>query len=597
MKVNTEDRIYTILSDAGLLDKDQIDFVKSKELTTRKKLLKTVSADRKRDSLSQSFVSLVDIIESLKMTSEKLGKNPVTAEIMMMAIADHLKIPFMKIDPLKLDSDVVTGVISKPYAVRHQMVPVAMADNNLTIATSNPFDPEGIDGIERTTDYKISVVAATKEDIVKIITEFFGFKTAIAAAHKEMDVRNDIGNLEQYVKLKSITDLEANDKHIISAVEYLLHYAYSQRASDIHIEPKRNASMIRFRIDGILHSIHSIPKAVHPAFVSRIKTLSRMDIAEKRRPQDGRIKTEHDGREVELRVSTLPTAFGEKVVIRIFDPIILLQDLSELGFNEHDLHLFRSFLANTHGLILVTGPTGSGKTTTLYSALKTLSTSEVNISTIEDPIEMVYDGFNQTAVNPQIDLTFANSLRTLLRQDPDIIMVGEIRDLETAQNAVQASLTGHLVLSTLHTNDAPSSVSRLIDLGVEPFLINATVIGAMAQRLVRKVCPHCKEFYKLSRDECYVLGIDYEKAGSQPVAIGRGCAECRGTGYLGRSGIFEIMEITDEIRDAVSGRISPAEIKKIAVKNGMATLKKSSLQKLTQGITTFDEIIRVTGLM
>ncbi len=596
MKQPDNERIYFILAKAGYLTKDQVEFIRSKEASRRSKLLKKMSSDMKHDSLVQSFISPVDIIESLKISSEKLGNKLLTSEIIMEAIARYLKLPFKKIDPLKLDSDVVTRFFSKPYALRHQMVPVEILDNKLTIATSNPFDPEGVDEIERTTDYDVSLVVATKDDIVRIITEFFGFKTAIAAAQKDIDSRSDIGNLEQFVKLKSITDLEATDQHIINAVEYLLHYAYSQRASDIHIEPKRNYSLIRFRIDGILHDIHRIPKAVHPAMTSRIKTLSRMDIAEKRRPQDGRIKTEHEGREVELRISSLPTTFGEKIVMRIFDPVVLMQDIEELGFFKRELKLFKSFIANTNGLILVTGPTGSGKTTTLYSALKMIATSEVNVSTIEDPIEMVYEGFNQTAVNPKLDLTFANSLRTLLRQDPDIIMVGEIRDLETAENAIQASLTGHLVLSTLHTNDAPSSVTRLLDLGVKPFLINATLIGVMAQRLVRKVCSHCKEEYTLSKEECYVLGVDYEKAKKHTVAIGRGCPECRGTGYLGRSGLFEIMEITEDIRQAVNAEASPTDIKEIALKNGMNTLKKCAFQKLLRGATTFDEIIRVTGI-
>lgn len=595
MKDAMNDRIYSILLEEGLVNEEQITLIRSKETSRRAKLLK-ISTSSRHNSMQQSFISLVDIIDSLGVCSDKLEGDPLTCGVIMETIAKSLDLPFLKIDPLKLDSDVVTKIISKPYAIRHQMVPIDLSGNVLTVATSNPFDPEGIDWIERTTDYQVSLVVATKEDIIKIITEFYGFKTAIASAQKEIDAKNDIGNLEQYVRLKSITDLDATDHHIVNAVEYMLHYAYAQRASDIHIEPKRDFSLIRFRIDGILHNIHRIPKAVHPAVISRIKMLARMDIAEKRRPQDGRIKTEHDGREVELRISSLPTTFGEKIVMRIFDPVILMQNLEDLGFFRRELDLFKSFISNTNGLILVTGPTGSGKTTTLYSALKILSTSEVNISTIEDPIEMVYEGFNQTAVNPQINLTFANSLRTLLRQDPDIIMVGEIRDLDTAENAIQASLTGHLVLSTLHTNDAPSSVTRLLDLGVEPFLVNATLLGVVAQRLVRKVCPHCTEEYFLSKEECSIIGIDYEKAKNQSVAIGRGCPECRGTGYLGRSGIYEIMGMTDDIRKAVSAKAAPSDIKKTAISNGMMTLKKCAFQKLLKGITTFDEVIRVTGL-
>jgi general secretion pathway protein E len=511
-------------------------------------------------------------------------------------VAKHLNLPFLKIDPLKLDYEVVTQIISRPYAIRHQIVPISLSDNTLTVATADPFDTEAVDWIQRVTGYKVNVVVTTKTDILNIITEFYGFKSSITSAHKEIDTKTDLANLEQYVKLKSIKELEATDQHIVNAVEYLLHYAYSSRASDIHIEPKREFSLIRFRIDGILHNIHRIPRNVHPAIVSRVKTLARMDITEKRRPQDGRIKTAYEGKEVELRISTIPVAFGEKIVMRIFDPGILMQDIEELGFFLKEMKLVKSFISNTHGIILVTGPTGSGKTTTLYSLLKVLSTSEVNVSTIEDPIEMVYEGFNQTAVYPLIDLTFANCLRTLLRQDPDIIMVGEVRDLETAENAIQAALTGHLVFSTLHTNDAPSSITRLIDLGVPPFLINATLLGVIAQRLVRKVCSFCKEEYNLTKEESYILNVDYEKVKQYKVAIGRGCEECRGTGYLGRTGIFEVMNITEKVRTEIHEKTSPQNIKKIAQGQGMNALRENAIRKLLKGVTTVDEVIRVTGL-
>jgi general secretion pathway protein E len=590
-----KERIFEVLLKEGLLTGEKIQFAKSKESSQRAKILKAMSSDM-RHVIHPSSISLVDVIDSLKLMSPKIDNKVLTSDIIMETIAKHLNLPFVKIDPLKLDSDVVTKIISRPYALRHQLVLIGLSGNTLTVATANPFDHEGIDGIERTTEYKVKVVVATKADIMKIITEFYGFKSAIASAEKELDSKTDLCNLEQYVRLKSVSELESTDQYIINAVEYLLHYAYSQRASDIHIEPKRDFGLIRFRIDGILHNIHKIPKAVHPAIISRIKTLSRMDIAEKRRPQDGRIKTDYDGKEVELRISMLPVAFGEKVVIRIFDPGILMQDIEDLGFFPKELKLFKSFIANPNGLILVTGPTGSGKTTTLYSALKTLSTSEVNITTIEDPIEMVCERFNQTAVHPLIGLTFASSLRTILRQDPDIIMVGEIRDLETAENAIQAALTGHLVLSTIHTNDAPSSVTRLLDLGTQPFLINATLLGVIAQRLVRKVCPHCKEEYNLSQDECYILGLNYEKVKKYKVSIGRGCPECRGTGYLGRTGIFEILETSEKIRDAINKKSIPTEIKKIAQVHGMTTLRESAIKKLLQGVTTVDEVIRVTGL-
>jgi general secretion pathway protein E len=596
MKETVRESLLEILSKEKLLNDEQIRLIKSKEVLQRSKILKSKVQGIRHHSAEPSLVTLIDIIESLNITAPGDNGKVITADIIMTALARHMKLPFLKIDPLKLNYEVVTQIISRPYAIKHQIVPIALSRNTLTVATADPFDREAVDWIGRSTGYKVEVVLTTKADIVRIITEFFGFKSAITSANKEMDVKADLANLEQYVKLKSMSELEATDQHIVNAVEYLLHYAYSSRASDIHIEPKREFSLIRFRIDGILHNIHKIPKAVHPPMISRIKMMARLDIAEKRRPQDGRIKTAYEGKEIELRISTLPVAFGEKVVIRIFDPVILMKKVEGLGFFPKEMELVKSFIANTNGIILSTGPTGSGKTTTLYSLLKVLSNSEVNVSTIEDPIEMVYEGFNQTAVHTQIDLTFANCLRTLLRQDPDIIMVGEIRDLETAENAIQAALTGHLVLSTLHTNDASSSITRLIDLGVQPFLINATLIGVIAQRLVREVCPHCKEEYHLTKDECYILKIDYEKVKNCKVSLGRGCEECRGTGYLGRTGIFEVMEMTDKIRDEMQEEASPIKLKRIAQGQGMHTLRENAIKKLLQGVTTVDEVIRVTGL-
>jgi len=589
--------LLDILTAEGLLTEEQAKLVRSRETLQRSKILKSKTPGIRHTIIDQSIISLIDIIESLKISSPGAEGKMLTADVIMMAVARHLNLPFVRIDPLKLDYETVTGIISRPYAIRHQIVPIALANTALTVATADPFDREAVDWIERVSGYKVDIVVATKEDIMKIITEFFGFKSAITSADKEIGIRTDLGNLEQYIKLKSITELEATDQHIVNAVEYLLHYAYSSRASDIHIEPKREFSLIRFRIDGILHNIHKIPKAVHAPIISRIKMLARMDIAEKRRAQDGRIKTGYEGKEVELRISTLPVAFGEKVVIRIFDPVLLMKDIEALGFFPKELKLVKSFIANTHGIILATGPTGSGKTTTLYSLLKLLSTSEVNVTTIEDPIEMIYEGFNQTAVHPQIDVTFASSLRTILRQDPDIIMVGEIRDLETAENAIQAALTGHLVFSTLHTNDAPSSITRLIDIGAKDFLLNAALLGVIAQRLVRKVCPSCKEEYHLTKDECYILRLDYEKVKQYKVSLGRGCEECRGTGYLGRTGIFEIMDMTEKIREEIHEKTSLLSLKKVALGQGMRTLKENAVKKLVQGVTTVDEVVRVTGLV
>ncbi len=597
MDEKTKKSIFKILSSSGLLSEKQIEDILSKENLLRARLLKSKGKTIKRSRVIQPDISIVDVIDSLKLKIPGSEAAYLSEEIIMKEIAKHFGIPFLKIDPLKLDSDVATRTISRPYAIKHQLMPLKLSDNTLTIATSNPFEREGTEGIKQSKGYNIDIVVSTKSDIMKIITEFYGFKSSVAAAHNQLTSQIDLGNLEQYVKLKSISELGATDQHIINAVEYLLHYAYSQRASDIHIEPKRDYSLVRFRIDGILHNIHKMPKAVHPALVSRIKTLARMDIAEKRRPQDGRIKTDQDGKEIELRISTLPVSFGEKVVMRIFDPTILMQDIDNLGFLNRELDIFRSFIAAPYGLILVTGPTGSGKTTTLYSALKTLSSPEVNLTTIEDPIEMICENFNQTSIHPQIGITFASSLRTILRQDPDIIMVGEIRDFETADNAIQAALTGHLVMSTLHTNDAPSSVTRLLDLGIQPFLINSTIIGVVAQRLVRTVCNYCAEQYHLSEDECKILGINYDETKNIHVSIGAGCPQCRGTGYLGRIGVFEVMEITEKLRAAIESKATPAKIKEIAKSEGFSTLRERAIKILLKGITTFDEIVRVTGLL
>lgn len=599
MSDKTKDSILNILLKSGLLSQGQVDDILSKENMFRLRLIK--SRESKGTAVASRIkrktdISFIDIIESMNLAVNGNGQI-INEETIMKEIAKHFDISYLKIDPVKLDADVVTKIISRPYAIRYQLVPIKVEGNALTIATSNPFEREGIDRIRQSKGYDIEMVIASRSDIMKIITEFYGFQFSISAARNELSTQNDLGNLEQYVKLKSIQELAANDQHIINAVEYLLHYAYSQRASDIHIEPKRDHCLVRFRIDGVLHNIHKMPKAVFPALASRIKTLSRMDIAEKRRPQDGRIKTVQDNKEIELRVSTLPIAFGEKIVMRIFDPGVLMQEINELGFSERDMDMFRSFISAPYGLILVTGPTGSGKTTTLYSALKTLSTPDVNLTTIEDPVEMIHEDFNQISVNPQLGTTFASSLRTILRQDPDIIMVGEIRDYETADNAIQAALTGHLVMSTLHTNDAPSSVTRLLDLGVQPFLINSVLTGIVAQRLVRRVCTHCAELHYLSEDECKMLGIPADKNEQYEISIGTGCPQCRGTGYLGRTGVFEVMEISEKIRDAIESNATPDKIRQIARTEGLQTLKESAVDKLLKGITTVDEIVRVTGIL
>ncbi len=592
----TTDFLSEILLKAKLIAPEQAREIKIKQDVQRMKLLKA----RGGEALHRGRIRIEDEISAIEVAAALNFEVPgspgrmLTEDIITEAVAKHAGFPFRKIDPLKLNPEITTQILPRAFARKSIAVPLEREDDRLTVAVADPYNPELVENIERM-GYKVSRVVSPKTDILKIITEFYGFRSSVSAAAKEMSSEIDLGNLEQFVKMKSVTEIEATDKHIVNAVEYLFRYAFDQRASDIHIEPKRDASEVRLRIDGMLHTIHKTPKAVHPAFVSRIKMLSRMDIAEKRRPQDGRIKTEYKNREVELRVSTMPTAFGEKVVIRIFDPDILLQELEEIGFAPREYELFRSFIARPHGIVLVTGPTGSGKTTTLYSALKVVATPELNIVTIEDPIEMVHDQFNQVNVQPAIGVTFGNTLRTILRQDPDIIMVGEIRDLETAENAVQAALTGHLVFSTLHTNDAPSSITRLLDLGMPPYLISSTVIGVMAQRLVRKICKHCEKAYELLPEEAQAVGLPWNKDRRITVKSGEGCPQCRGTGYQGRTGIFEIMEVNDRIRTILREKNDAELIRKAAIGDGMIVLREAAVRKMLNGETTFDEVIRVTG--
>ena len=540
-----------------------------------------------------------EVLAACKLDSAVPGPPaPLGEDAIMQAVAAFTGLPFLKIDPLKIEADMVVASMPRPFAQRNAVVPVAHEGELLVVAVADPFDKELQDSLGLMTRGRWRPVVATPTDIRKLITDVYGFRTAVSAAAREAGTTGlpDLGNLEQYVKLKKVDEIDATDKHVVNAVEFLLHYAFDQRASDIHIEPRRETSRIRLRIDGVLHEVNNIPRQVHPAFISRIKMLSRMDVAERRKPQDGRIKTGRGEREVELRVSTLPVAFGEKCVIRIFDPDVLTVDLADLGFFPRDLAIVQGFLDRPHGLVLVSGPTGSGKTTTLYSALRRLANDELNITTIEDPIEMVMDEFNQVAVQPQAGVTFASALRHILRQDPDVIMVGEIRDRETAEHAVQAALTGHLVLSTVHTNDAPSSVTRLIELGVEPFLVASTLLGVIAQRLVRKVCKACADSRQMTFEELAAIGMEDDVAGPERprCAFGKGCVHCRGTGMVGRTGVHEVLEVSERVRSLITERRDAGEIARAAIADGMGTLRQCALQKLRLGVTTFEEIIRVT---
>jgi general secretion pathway protein E len=537
-----------------------------------------------------------DLICQLRLPNRRDSGSAVTETDIAQAIAADAKLDHVRIDTLSLNADLMESKMSRPFARRHRMIPLDMANGRLRVACANPYDIEGLDSFRRIAGREIQLVVASEPDVLKAITEFYGLRHSVKRAERDLSAGIDLGNLEQLVRMKSETEIESSDQHVVNAVEFMLQHAFESRASDIHIEPKREESLIRFRIDGVLHDIQKMPKIVHAAVTSRIKTMSRLDIAEKRRPQDGRVKMNRAGREVELRVATLPVAFGEKVVMRIFDPQVVMQDLSGLGFYPDELQTFNDFISRPHGIVLVTGPTGSGKTTTLYSALKTICSREINVTTIEDPIEMVYQDFNQTEVQLKVGINFASALRHILRQDPDVIMVGEIRDGETAQYAIQAALTGHLVFSTLHTNDASSSISRLADLGVERFLISSTLVGAMAQRLVRRICPHCVTERHLEADEAAMLRLAVPAGKRVKVKEGEGCFECRNTGYFGRTGIFEIMPLDEGVKNLIIQGADAPEIKREATKNGMRTLRQSALRKLAEGVTTFEEVVRVTGL-
>jgi len=513
------------------------------------------------------------------------------------ALAAHAGLPYVKINPLDLDIDVVTKGLSAPFARKHGLVAIAKSEDKITVAVHDPFAPFPADDIKRVTGLDVERVVATRSDVETVNKGFYDLQTSLLTAEKQLTATRmgavDLGN-QEFLSAEA-TELDPAAAPVVKALDHILGYAFEQRASDIHFEPKRELTLVRLRIDGILHDVHLIPKIVYQAVISRIKLLSGCNLAEKRRPQDGRIKRDQGGREVELRVSTMPTAFGEKAVLRIFDPDILLKGIDELGLSTHDLPKLYDFIARPTGIILVTGPTGSGKTTTLYSVLKYLSKPEVNIITIEDPIEMVFEDFNQVAVRPQIDITFAGALRTVLRQDPDIIMVGEIRDTETAEHAVQAALTGHLVLSTLHTNDAPSSITRLLDLGIPHFLITSTLIGILAQRLVRENCKFCVEEYPPTPDEAAVLRMSLEKLAPYRFKRGKGCLHCRQTGYIGRIGVFEVVPMSEKIRRLISGQASSLDIYKVAREEGLRTLREAAVEKVFRGITTVTEMVRVTG--
>ena len=522
---------------------------------------------------------------------------PMDVEELTQHLARRAGLEYLRIDPLKVDAGKISDTMSASYAERHKVLPVQVTPAEVVVATSEPFIDDWVAEVERQSRRTVRRVVANPAEIKRYTGEFFALARSVRAAIKSGSGAGTT-SFEQLVELgKSGKQLDANDQGVIQVVDWLWQYAFDQRASDIHLEPRRDQGVIRFRIDGVLHPVYQVPPGVMNAITARVKLLGRMDVVEKRRPQDGRIKTRNPGGdEIEMRLSTLPTAFGEKLVMRIFDPDTAVKDLAALGFSPHDAARWEQLVQRPHGIILVTGPTGSGKTTTLYSTLRRVATEEVNVSTIEDPIERIDPALNQTQVQPQLDFSFAEGVRALMRQDPDIIMIGEIRDLETAEMAVQAALTGHLVFSTLHTNDAPSALTRLMELGVPAYLLNATILGVLAQRLVRTLCPHCKQPDDGASTELLAEAVKPWKINSgnwrpyKPV----GCVDCRMTGFRGRMGIYELLSVTEAFKGLVQHDVGPAPLRKQAVADGMRPLRLAGAMRAAEGLTTLPEVIAAT---
>ena len=552
---------------------------------------RTIARCSQAESSQHPLVRLANVA----MARASDGK-PLDAEMLTEYLAQRCGLPYLRIDPLKVDVGKVADTMSASYAERHKVLPVQVTTKEVVVATAEPFITDWVAEVERQAKRPVRRVLVNPQEIHRYTAEFFALAKSVRAAQKAGGSAAS-SNFEQLVELgRTNKQLDANDQGVVKVVDWLWQYAFDQRASDIHLEPRREQGVIRFRIDGVLHPVYQMPLGVMSAMVARVKLLGRMDVVEKRRPQDGRIKTRNQrGDEVEMRLATLPTAFGEKMVMRIFDPDTAVKDLDALGFAQHDAQRWEDLIKRPYGIILVTGPTGSGKTTTLYSTLKRVATEEVNVSTVEDPIEMIEPSFNQTQVQPQLDFSFAEGVRALMRQDPDIIMVGEIRDLETAEMAVQAALTGHLVFSTLHTNDAPSAVTRLMELGVPSYLINATLLGVLAQRLVRTLCKLCKQPDESASQEALAEAVKpWKLSGGYHPYKPVGCVDCRMTGFRGRMGLYELLTVSEAIKDGITKEPSIDALRRQAVKDGMRPLRMAGALRVAQGVTTLEEVVAAT---
>lgn len=558
----------------------------SKENAT--KLMK----DRKRDT---SNIHPIIIIAEQKWPDLKASNQLLNVEVLTKFVAEQAEVDYFQIDPLKLDFTAASKLVSQAYAERLNIMPIAAINNIATIATADPYKREWILDLERILNMRVKLVMVNPLDLKRYLPEVYKLSAAIQSANQAKAGQVvGVQNFEQLIEIGKDTNLDANEQHVVNIVDWLLKYAFEQRASDIHLEPRRNMGLMRFRIDGVLHQVYQLPNNIMNAITSRIKLLGRMDMVEKRRPQDGRIKTvSSDGTEIEMRLSTMPTAFGEKLVMRIFKPDMIVQDFVQLGFSRRQSETWAQWTAAPNGIILVTGPTGSGKTTTLYSTLKQLATNEVNVCSVEDPIEMIEPAFNQMQVTQNIGLGFAEGIRTLMRQDPDIIMVGEIRDQETADMAIQAALTGHLVMSTLHTNDAPSAITRLLDLGVPAYLLHSSILGIMAQRLVRTLCPSCKTSGEISDEEWASITLPFKAVKPKSIMKPVGCPECRQTGYRGRTGIYEMLTLNNPIKKCISAETDLMQLRRVAYKEGLQPLMLNGAEKVAAGLTTVEELLKV----
>ena len=559
---------------------------------TNSALLRTlVKSDRAKQSNGP-----LERIAAGGWTNVKNPEEKINLDFLSQWLAEKVGLPWQRIDPLQIDVPSVTAVTSHAYASRFNVICLKASADHVVFGTAEPYFNEWQTELGQVLQKEIRLVVCNPSDITRYLNELYSVSKSILGANKEQTHQSSaVQNLEQLMELGKNGKLEANDSHVVSVVDWLLQYAYEQRASDIHLEPRRDTGIVRFRIDGVMQQVYDMPAGVMAAVTSRLKILGRLDVAEKRRPQDGRLKTRNaDGKEVELRISTMPTAFGEKMVMRIFDPEVLVKDQTQLGFDTREAGIWNSMIQQPNGILLVTGPTGSGKTTTLYSSLQQLATPDVNVCTIEDPIELVVPAFNQMQVQHNIELDFASGVRTLLRQDPDIIMVGEIRDLETAQMAVQAALTGHLVLSTLHTNDAASAVTRLMELGVPYYLIRSTLIGVIAQRLIRTYCPTCSVETDMDVEQWNSLMSPWKSKTPATMRKPTGCLECRDTGFRGRAGIYELLQMTPSVKNLITPDVPLERLRRQAYEDGMRPMRVSGLGKVSQGVTSFEEILKVT---